>query len=153
MTCFHFDKLFLAVVTWDWAPTVPEAPYLPLSRDLLMVAVWRVTRYLACPEGDADHSVGAPYHQERQKVDQDGHAEVIPRKSDRCWVCPLPILFFFLQTNLGSGVSQEQREFGTIPADKLTADLEVRENSLISSQSPPSLHYWLLACWHPPEMG
>lgn len=49
-----------------------------------MVAVGGVTGYLACPEGDADHGVGAAYHQQWQEVDQDSHAEVIPRKNDGC---------------------------------------------------------------------
>lgn len=56
-----------------------------------MVAVGGVARYLACPEGDAHHGVGASYHQERQEVDQDGHAEVIPGTDDGCWVRPLPV--------------------------------------------------------------
>lgn len=47
-----------------------------------MVAVGGVARYLACPEGDTNHSVGTSYHQKRQEVDEDGHAEVIPRKND-----------------------------------------------------------------------
>lgn len=73
------------------APTMLGAPYLPLSRDLLVVAVGVVAGYLARPEGDANHSVGTSYHQKRQEVDQDGHAEVIPRKNDGRCVCPLPI--------------------------------------------------------------
>lgn len=60
------------------------APYLPLGRDLLVVAVGGVTRYLTGPEGDADHGVGTSDHQEWQEVDQDGHAEVIPGKNDGC---------------------------------------------------------------------
>lgn len=51
--------------------------YLALGRQLLLVAVRRVSGDLAGPERQPHHQVGTTHHQQRQEVDQHGHTHVV----------------------------------------------------------------------------
>lgn len=52
--------------------------YLALGGKLLSVAVGGVSRDLARPQCEAHHQVRTPHHQQRQEVNEDGHAHVVP---------------------------------------------------------------------------
>lgn len=107
-----------------------------------MVAVGGVSGYLARPEGDAHHGVGASYHQKRQEVDQDGHAEVIPGTDDGCWVCSLPVQ---ASSELGGKVSHRVKE-------NLAQFLQIRRLWSLGWEGFPtftSVIFSAASLWHP----